>query len=84
MAGNQRETATAEYLVVRTRAMVDTGSPRCTFHNDPDEDARIKAAIRGYVTGWVIPYAEALAASLAGTATNTQLAMLDDTKERGY
>jgi len=84
MAGNQREIATAEYLVMRARAMTEPDSPRCTFHHDPEEDTRVKAAIRGYVTGWVIPYAEALEASLKGTATSSQLGMLDDVKTRGY
>lgn len=84
MAGNQREAATAEYLVTRARAMTDPDSSRCSFHRDAEEDARIKDAVRGYVTAWIVPYAEALSASLRDTATPSQTAMLDDVKERGY
>lgn len=84
MAGNQREVAVAEYLAMRAQAMTEPGSGRCSFSYDPEEDARIKDAIRGYVNAWVLPYATALGASLRGTATAEQLALLDDVKTRGY
>lgn len=84
MAGSKREVATAEYLAEHLKDMVDPGGRSSFASFDQEENARVKEAIRLYVETWMVPYAKALAASLRGDASGSQLAMLDHVKDRGY
>lgn len=85
MAGTKREVAAAEYLVMKVEAMVDQEGRHCSFDSfDEEKNRGIKKAISPYTRSWVLPYAKALAASLRGDATPSQLALLDDVKTRGF
>jgi len=84
MAGSKREVAGAEYLAGHLRDMVDPDGRSSFASFNREENARVKEAIRLYVESWMIPYADALAASLRGDADGSQMALLDHVKARGY